>query len=456
MISVNYFKNYDRLVAHGNGLLRRDALDILNAGLLRADPGKATRGLVRVDDRTLFIGDASYRLDRFRHIYVFGAGKATFPIAAALDDTLGERITEGIVTCKDGQEGRLAHIGIRLASHPIPNENGMRAAEEILALARKTGPDDLVFACITGGSSALMPLPVPEISLDDKKEANRILLTCGANIIEINAVRKHLSLIKGGRLAQAVHPGALLVNLTVSDVIGDPLDYITDPTVPDTSSFRDAKNTMDKYDLWGAMPAPVSAYLRNPPADRETPKSLDTRHIENHIVVEGDAACTGAEARAKELGYDTAILSTMFEGESRELGRTFGFIAREVLLNSRPLKAPCAFIGGGETIVTIRSGERGEGGPNQEFALGAALEIADLENVVVAGLDTDGTDGPTLFAGGMADEESRRRARECGVDLFAALRSHDASLVLQATEDIFVTGNTGTNVNDLKIMLIGG
>ena len=245
MIGVNYFKNYDRLVAHGNSLLRKDALDILNAGLLRADPGKATRDLVRVDGQTLFIGDASYRLDRFRHIYVFGAGKATFPIAAALDDILGDRIAEGIVTCKDGQEGRLAHIGMRLASHPIPNECGMRAAEEILALARKTGPDDLVFACITGGSSALMPLPVPEIALDDKKEANRVLLTCGANIIEINAVRKHLSRIKGGRLAQAVHPGALLVNLTVSDVIGDPLDYITDPTVPDTSSFCDAKHTMD-------------------------------------------------------------------------------------------------------------------------------------------------------------------------------------------------------------------
>lgn len=456
MIGVNYFKNYDRLVAHGNSLLRKDALDILNAGLLRADPGKATRDLVRVDGQTLFIGDASYRLDRFRHIYVFGAGKATFPIAAALDDILGDRIAEGIVTCKDGQEGRLAHIGMRLASHPIPNECGMRAAEEILALARKTGPDDLVFACITGGSSALMPLPVPEIALDDKKEANRVLLTCGANIIEINAVRKHLSLIKGGRLAQAVHPGALLVNLTVSDVIGDPLDYITDPTVPDTSSFCDAKHTMDKYDLWGGMPASVSAYLRNPPADRETPKSLDSHHIENHILVAGDAACTGAEARAKELGYGTSILSTMFEGESRELGRTFGFIAREVLLNSRPLKAPCAFIGGGETIVTIRSGERGAGGPNQEFALGAALEIGDLGNVVVAGLDTDGTDGPTLFAGGMADEESLKRARECDVDLFAALGSHDASLVLQATEDIFLTGNTGTNVNDLKIMLIGG
>ncbi len=215
---------------------------------------------------------------------------------------------------------------------------------------------------------------------------------------------------------------------------------------------------MSKYDLWDRMPAAVSAYLRNPPVDRETPKALDSHHIENHIVVEGDAACTGAGARAKELGYDTAILSTMFEGESRELGRTFGFIAREVLLNSRPLKAPCAFIGGGETVVTIHSSEPepGLGGPNQEFALGAALEIRDLENVVVAGLDTDGTDGPTLFAGGMADEESHRRARECGVDLFAALRNHDASLVLQATEDILVTGNTGTNVNDLKIMLIGG
>lgn len=454
---MNYFKNYDHIVSRGNRHMREEAVDILNAGLSMADPGKATHDLIETLGEHLRIARKTYPLNSFRNIYVIGAGKATFPVAKALDDILGGRITDGIVTCKEGQEGSLSYIKLRLASHPIPDEKGMAASEEILALAKKTGPGDLVFACITGGSSALMPLPVPEITLEDKKKANHILLTCGANIIEINSVRKHLSLIKGGQLARAVHPEALLINITVSDVIGDPLDYITDPTVPDTSSFEDAKNTMEKYGLWDRMPSSIANYLKNPPPERETPKSLESHKIENHIIVAGDAACIGAERRAKELGYETMILSSMFEGESRELGRTFGFIAKDILLNGRPLQVPCALIGGGETIVTIQDGGKaGVGGPNQEFALGAAIEIKELENVVVAGLDTDGTDGPTAFAGGIADETSAERAADAGVDIFASLRDHDAAAALQAMGDILLTGNTGTNVNDLKIMLVRG
>ena len=452
---MNYVKNLDELLSHGNRELRSEALEILNAGLRHADPGRAARDLIRFDHatETLSIGGVSRKPGEFANIYVIGAGKATFPIARALDEIFGERIAEGIVICKDGQEGELRNIQLRLASHPIPNEQGMAAAADILALARKTRERDLVFACITGGSSALLPLPIPEITLEDKKKANKILLTCGANILEINAVRKHLSLVKGGLLARAVDPGALLVNLTVSDVIGDPLDYITDPTVPDTSTFADARNTLDKYDLWDKIPASIARYLRNPPPERETPKSFDDRRIENHILVPGDAACKGAALRARELGFDTMILSTMFEGESKELGRTFAFIAKEVRANSRPLAVPCAFIGGGETTVTV-SGEGGEGGPNQEFAIGCALEIGTLQDVVTAGLDTDGTDGPTLCAGGIADEYSIKRARGIGIDLFEALKRHDTTAPLLRLGDAIMTGNTGTNVNDLKIMLL--
>jgi glycerate-2-kinase len=452
---MNYIKNQNQLLSHGNRELREQALEILNAGLRHADPGRATRDLVRYDRTTdtLSIGGVPRKPGEFANIYVIGAGKATFPIARALDDILETRITGGIVICKDGQEGALRNIDLRLASHPIPNESGMAAASDILDLAKRTRPGDLVFACITGGSSALLPLPVPEITLEDKKKANLILLTCGANILEINAVRKHLSLVKGGQLAGAISPGALLVNLTVSDVIGDPLDYITDPTVPDTSTFGDARTTLDKYDLWGRMPEAIARYLRNPPLERETPKSLDDRRIENHILVPGDAACNGAAQRARELGFDTVILSTMFEGESRELGRTFAFIAKEVRMNSRPISVPCAFVGGGETTVTVNGGA-GEGGPNQEFALGAALEIGSLENVLIAGLDTDGTDGPTLCAGGIADEHSLQRAKEAGVDLYGALKRHDTTATLLRLEDAIITGNTGTNVNDLKIMLL--
>jgi hydroxypyruvate reductase/glycerate 2-kinase len=454
---MSYVKNSDEILSHGNVALRRAVLDILDSGLEDADPGIAARRLIRFDEtgKNLFVGERSYVLSDFAHIYVLGAGKATFPIAKALDDILGSRITAGIVTCKNGQKGTLKHCLMRLASHPIPDEAGLLAAKEILNLAQKTKAGDLVFACITGGSSALMPLPIPEITLDDKKFANKLLLTCGANIIEINAVRKHLSLIKGGLLAQAIHKDALLINLTVSDVIGDPLDYITDPTVPDTSSFEDAQKTLDKYDLWDRMPPAISSYLKKPPLERETPKSFERRRFENHILVPGDAACNGAVRRARELGYEPMILSTMLEGESRELGRTFGFIAGEILRSGRPLEKPCAVIGGGETTVYIDDKEHGTGGPNQEFALGAALEIGNIGNVVVAGLDSDGTDGPTNLAGGIVDNHSMSRAHENGLDIFAALKRHDTTAVLQKLGDAIFTGNTGTNVNDLKIMVVG-
>ncbi|MDR2055750.1 MAG: glycerate-2-kinase family protein, partial [Desulfovibrio sp.] len=236
---MTYFKNHNELLAHGNTALRADSLDILNAGLASADPGRKARELISLEGDVLRIAGRKFDLRKAGNIYVLGAGKASFPIAEALDDILGDRIADGVVICKEGQKGKLERSRLFLAGHPIPDEAGLAAAHCALKLARGTGPGDIVLACVTGGSSALMPLPVPEISLEDKKIVNILLLACGANIIEINAVRKHLSLVKGGLLAMALHPRTVLVNLTVSDVIGDPYDYITDPTVPDTSSFAD-------------------------------------------------------------------------------------------------------------------------------------------------------------------------------------------------------------------------
>ncbi|MDR1658980.1 MAG: DUF4147 domain-containing protein [Desulfovibrio sp.] len=453
---MTYFRNHDELLSHGNATLRADALDILDAGLAAADPGRKTRELVSLEGDVLRIAGREFDLRKAGGIYVLGAGKATFPIADALDGILGDRITDGLVICKEGQEGELKHCRMFLASHPIPGEAGLAAARRVLDLARGTAPGDIVLACITGGSSALMPLPVPEISLEDKKIASELLLTCGANIVEINAVRKHLSRIKGGLLALALHPGTVLVNLTVSDVIGDPYDYITDPTVPDTSSFADARRTLDKYSLWDKMPPPVAAYLKTAPAGRETPKALSGRTVINHMLVKGDDACGGAAAKARELGYAPMILSSMLEGESRETGRTFVCIGAEIVRSSRPLARPCAVIGGGETTVRLPDGKAGRGGPNQEFVLGAALAMDAMTGMVVAGLDTDGTDGPTHYAGGIADESTLRRANALGINIFSSLESHDASPVLVALGDALNTGNTGTNVNDLKLMLVGG
>ncbi|HOW99785.1 MAG TPA: DUF4147 domain-containing protein, partial [Deltaproteobacteria bacterium] len=374
---MSYIKNLDALLSHGNQKLRATVFDIIDHALAQADPYKATRKLVSLEGDVLHVGEMNIDLTKQGKIWLLGTGKATFPIAKALEDILGDRIADGVIICKYGQEGTLSRARLYFSSHPIPDENGFSAAKQALALARKTQPGDLVFACVTGGSSALMPYPVEGVTLDEKKLVNKLLLTCGANIVEINNVRKHLSQVKGGWLAKAVHPGAHLINLTVSDVIGDPLDYITCPTVPDTATFDDARRTLTKYDLWDKVPPSVSAYLKAGGLARETPKDLSDHHIDNFIIVPGTAACEGAAERARELGFETMILSTMLEGESRELGGTFAAIAREILMSSRPLKPPCVVIGGGETTVRITS-EPGQGGPNQEFALGAALEIGDL------------------------------------------------------------------------------
>lgn len=453
---MSYIKNRVQLLSHGDIQLRRAALDIIDHALTRADPYKATRNLVQRDGNRLTVGDLRFDLNQNQRIFLLGAGKATFPIAEALEELLGDRIADGVIICKYGQHGRLKRSRMNLAGHPIPDEAGFAAATDALALARKTRPGDIVFGCITGGSSALMPYPVPEISLDEKKNVNQLLLTCGANILEINAVRKHLSQIKGGRLAQAVDPQAHLINLTVSDVIGDPLDYITDPTVADTSTFEDARRTITKYNLWDRIPASVAHFLKNAGPQRETPKEIDLAHYRKHdfIIVAGDAACVAAEEKARELGFQTMILSTSFEGESLELGGTFAAIAKEIRRNNRPLPIPAAVIGGGETTVKIQENRAGLGGPNQEFALAASLGIADAGPVVVVGFDSDGTDGPTEVAGGIVDEHTLSRARENGIDVFASLVRHDVTPVLKSLEDVVETGATGTNVNDLKFLLM--
>ncbi len=458
-MQMGFIKNKRQLIDHGNASLRKTALEIIEYTLARANPYTAASSLVRLDGECLEVGHLRFDLQKHNRIFLLGAGKATYPIAKALDDLLDDllddRITDGVVVCKYGQQGELTRCGLLLAAHPIPDEAGMKGAREALALAERTGPGDIVFACITGGSSALWPLPVKGITLEEKKQVNRLLLSCGANIIEINAVRKHLSQIKGGRLARAIHPQAHLINLTVSDVIGDPLDYITDPTVPDTSTFDDARATLTKYDLWSKVPSPVAQFLKNADENQETPKveDLSDYQRDDFILVPGAAACNWAEKKAAELGFKTMILSTMLEGESSEVGRTFAALAKEIVLKQRPIVPPCAVIGGGETTVIIDE-QAGTGGPNQEFALSAAFDIADLGNVIIAGIDSDGTDGPTQMAGAIVDDQTFARARTAGLDLYARLKDHDVTYALQELGDVIETGATGTNVNDLKLLLV--
>jgi glycerate-2-kinase len=431
-------------VDHGPQALRAVAVDIIEHGIRAADPYTATINQLRLEGDRLRVGSLEYNLRDWKHIYVVGAGKATQPIGLALEEVLGERITDGLVVLKRGAPHRLRQIRIIEAAHPVPDENSYLSAREIVRLARRAGWGDLVFAAITGGSSALLVWPAEGISLTDKQALNQILLACGASIREINAVRKHASCVKGGRLAEEIFP-AELINLTVSDVTGDPLDYITGPTVPDTSAYQDAWRVLDKYDLWARVPASVRAHLERGP-EIESPKHF-AHAYHSFIVVPGDAACLGAAQRAEELGYTSHILTTEMEGESHAEAVAFVDAARA-------FKAPCALIAGGETVVTIH-GECREGGSNQEFALSAALTIAGRDNLVVGSVDTDGTDGPTGAAGGLVDGGTGDRAAAAGLDAKGCRRTHAALRLLEATGDLVVTGPTGTNVNDLKQVLKG-
>lgn len=451
---VAIIKNRAELVAHGNGEEREVILKIAEEALEAVDPYHAVKRLVTLEDEhTLKVGDLAYDLSEVGNIYVLGAGKATFPIAKALDEILGNRIRAGRINVKSGERRRLRHIKVREAGHPLPDEMGLEGAKEILLTARKAGEDDLVLCCFTGGSSATCPLPPEGVPLIDKRRLTELLLRCGATIQEINAVRKHVSRIKGGRLAQEIHP-AHIVNLTVSDVVGDPLDCITDLTVPDTSTMEDALRVLHKYDLWDKVPESIRRHLTSSDPGLETPKELRGVSVYTFMLATNEDMCSAAKRAAEQMGYRAEILSSMMEGEAREVGIVLASIARYAEGFGRPLKPPCVFISGGETTVTLPR-KHGQGGRNQELILSLALKAEGSMRISAAAIASDGTDGPTDIAGGIIDGHTLARAAEAGLDISGELAGHNSSDVLTRLGDAIITGPTGTNVMDLHIVLVG-
>ena len=445
-------RNSVELLDHGCTELRRAALDVVEYALDRADPYREAKGLVRLNHELLTVGDLTYDLSQRGEIYVLGAGKATLRIAQALEEILGPRIRHGLIALKRGQAHSLRYCRVIEAAHPYPDDESYLAARETMRLARQARRGDIIFAAVTGGSSSLWCYPADGITLEEKRQVHVLLLHCGADILEINAVRKHLSQIKGGLLARAALP-AELVNLTVSDVIDDPLDYIAGPVVPDTSRVADAVHVLEKYELWDQVAPSVRAHLGT--GDQaETPKQLDDRLIHTFVLIPSSAASKAAVVRAKELGFSPLLLTTAMEGESSEVGTDIGSVIRKIVQTGSPVSSPCAVIASGENTVSVLDAE-GRGGPSQELALSLAVQLEGLPQVVVAALDTDGTDGPTQFAGGLVDSHSSSRARTLGYDISHSLRVHDASSALEAVGDIVYTGATGTNVADLLVILVG-
>ena len=437
------------LIDHGLKALREAAIEILESYIRAADPYPRTLDIFRRNGSQLLVGDLKFELDAWNHIFIVGAGKATQSVALAVEEVLGYRIADGIIILKRGEPHYLELIRIIEAAHPVPDQASWDGAKEVVRISEQATRNDLVITAFTGGSSALMVWPSEGISLEDKQVLNNLLLGCGASIQEINAVRKHLSLVKGGRLGLKIFP-AELINLTVSDVIGDNLDCITDLTVPDTSTYKDAWATLDKYFLWKDIPASIREHLKRGP-EIETPKFYFHPYY-SFITVTSKIACLAAATRCRELGFETHILTNSMEGESRIAALGFIQTVRKIIKTSLPNKR-FAFLSSGETTVTLNEAH-GEGGRNQEFALSVAFHITDLNRVVVASLATDGTDGPTDACGGLVDNETIERAINAGIDTEEALSRHNSKKVLSATGDLLVSGPTGTNVNDVALVLI--
>ncbi len=438
--------------------LRSDLTRIVDAALAAVSPEQCLIQNVTVNGDCLTVGDFSIDLAGVRRIIVVGMGKASAGMAASLEDLLEGRISEGIVVTADGYKVPTQSVEVVEASHPVPDARGLATARRIVDLVEDAQEDDLVVVLISGGGSALLALPVAGITIAQVAATNELLLRSGAKIEEVNAVRKHLSQVKGGQFVRRACPAQVL-SLVLSDVPGDPLTAIASgPTVADPTTYGDAAHILQRCRIWNRIPRSVRDHVKAGVRGEvpETPKSGDAvfSRVKNVIIGSGSLAAAVAATEAERLGYHTLLLTTTLEGEAREAGRVLAAIAREEAWTHRPIPLPALIVAAGETTVTVTG--TGKGGRNQELALAAAAGIAGLENVVVAAVGTDGRDGPTDAAGGMVDGSTVSRLSSAGIVLEDSLERNDTYHALMAAGDLIVTGATGTNVADLYLVAVEG
>lgn len=440
---------------------RQNLVDIFNTALAAVDPCNAVLKALRVEQNQLHVAGATYDLPHFQRIIVVGAGKATARMALAVEALFGRRISAGVIVVKDGHTAPLKFIEQVEAAHPVPNQAGIAGTQRVLEMVRGADEKTLVICLISGGASALLVAPIEGVTLQDKQETTRLLLNAGATINELNAVRKHLSAVKGGRLAQAAFP-AQLVTLIVSDVIGDPLDVIASgPTSPDNSTFTEAWAVIAKFGLQEKLPPRVADYLQRGSAAQlpETVKQNDpcltgTRNV---IVASIRQALAAAQQAAAQLGFVTKIISDKLHGEASDAAHFLVQSAHAEMTDMNPNEQRCLLCGG-ETTVTVRG--TGMGGRNQELALAFALEIEGEQGVALLSAGTDGTDGPNDAAGALVDGGTAPRARSLGIDPRSYLDNNDSYTFFQyfdaatGAQRHLKTGPTGTNVMDIQIVLL--
>lgn len=452
-MSTRLIQNFNELCTHGEQTARRNILEIVEEGLLRAIPYQETKRIMRVVENTLYIEDNVIPLNNIDHIYVLGVGKGAYPIALALEETLGDYIDQGIVIIKKGDKRRLKKIELIESGHPLPDQAGIDAAYRIREILKAAGERDLIIAPITGGSSAMMNIPPTSVSLKELQLMNDMLLKSGASIAKMNTVRKHLCDMKGGRFAEHASP-AQIHTLTLNTATPEML--WPDLVNPDPTTFAEAIEVLQQNNLWNSTPLSIREHLIHgtEEASMETPKIISNNRNYIHYVADPHSACEASARKAKELGYEAHILSTAMEGDAKNLGIFFAGLSNEVSKRDQPFKAPCVLITGGETTVTIGEGKAGIGGPNQETALGYATKLFTRGPAVCVSLDTDGTDGPTDIAGGIADNLTLERAKSLNINLEKELNEHNSSDVLMKLGDAIITGHTGTNIMNLRVVLI--
>ncbi len=436
---------------------------ILAAALNAVDPAAVINRVITREKDILQIANKTYNLGDYKQIHLLAIGKAAYPMAISTADLLSERLSAGIILTKPGEhhlpERYQNVIKILYGGHPVPNQGSLDAAAEITSQFSDLTPEELVIVLISGGGSALFTSPVPEISFSDLQQTNQVLLDSGANIQEINTIRKHLSLVKGGQLARNLSP-AKVVTCILSDVIGNPMGMIASgPTLPDRSTYQDALSVIQTYQLEKALPPAVIKHLKNGRSGKfpETPKPADPifRNQASLILASNQDAVQGAAEQAKQEGFHVQILPDPLIGEARLAGIQLAKMLKHIANDRNSLPRPICLIAGGETTVTISSENKpGQGGRNLELALSAVRELEGAENAVLITLATDGEDGVTDAAGAVVTEETIQRANHLELNPDDFLDNHDAYPFFDALGDLLLTGVTQTNVNDLCILFI--
>ena len=441
--------------------MKRIAKAVFLKALSAVDPSKILKDRIRIERDRLLIktegeSEKLFDLGCVHKIFLVGTGKASNSMAQAVEEIFGDRITRGVITTKYGHRLPLRKTEMIEAGHPLPDRKGHEGAKKIQRLLKESGPDDLVIFLLSGGGSALLPYPADRIDLKEKQEVTQLLLDCGADIREINTIRKHISRIKGGWLAKWAYPSTV-IGFILSDVVGDQLDVIgSGPTVPDPSTFEEAWEVLKKYDLLNEIAPSIQRYLQLGKEGKveETPKPQDTifERVTNNLIGSNILALQAAEKEAASLGFKTLILSSSIEGETREAARFHTAVAKEVISSGNPIPVPACILSGGETTVTIKG--KGLGGRNQEFVLASALEIGGIAKIVLLSGGTDGTDGPTDATGAIADHTTVQRGKSLGLDPKAFLDNNNAYPFFETLGDLLITGPTHTNVMDVRIMLV--